>query len=37
MQTDINRHFDITLSNQEVKIEVKQVDGNDSWLYNETQ
>ena len=29
MQTEINRHG--------VKIEVKQVDDNNSWLYNENQ
>jgi len=34
MQMVINRHFDLTHG---VKIEVKQVDDNYTWLYNENQ
>jgi len=30
MQTDINRHFDLNSCSHGVKIEVKQVDDNDS-------
>ena len=37
MQTDINRHFDLNSISHEVKIEVKQVDDNYTWLYNENQ
>ena len=37
MQTDINRHFDLNSCSHGVKIETKQVDDNDSWLYNEDQ
>jgi len=33
MQTDINRYFDLN----SCKIEVKQVDDNYTWLYNENQ
>jgi len=36
MQTDINRHFDLN-SSHGVKIEVIQVDDNDSWLYDKNQ
>ena len=32
-----NRHFDLNSCSHWVKIEVKQVDDNDSWLYNENQ
>ena len=34
---NINRHFDLNSCNHGVKIEVKQVDDNNSWLYNENQ
>jgi len=37
MQTDINRHFYLNSFSQGVKIEVKQVDDNYTWLYNENQ
>ena len=37
MQTDINHQFDLNSCSHGVKIEVKQVDDNDSWLYNENQ
>ena len=34
---DISHHFDLNSFSHGVKIEVKQVDDNDSWLYNENQ
>ena len=34
---DMNRHFDLNLCSQGVKIEVKQIDDNYTWLYNENQ
>jgi len=37
MQTYINRHFDLNSCSHGVKIEVKQVDNNYTWLYNENQ
>ena len=37
MQMDINFHFDLNSCSHEVKIEVKQVDDNNTWLYNENQ
>ena len=37
MQTDINHHFYLNSFSQGVKIEVKQVDDNYTWLYNENQ
>jgi len=37
MQTDINHYFDLNSRSHEVKIEVKQVDDNYTWLYNENQ
>jgi len=37
MQTDINRYFDLNSCSHRVKIEVKQVDNNYTWLYNENQ
>jgi len=37
MQTDINRHFYLNSRSHGVKIEVKQVDDNYTWLYNENQ
>jgi len=37
VQTDINRHFDLNSCSRGVKIEVKQVHDNDSWLYNKNQ
>ena len=37
MQTDINHHFDLNSCSHGVKIEVKQVDDNYIWLYNENQ
>jgi len=37
MQMDINRHFDLNSSSHGAKIEVKQVDDNDSWLCDENQ
>jgi len=37
MQMDINRHFDLNSCSHGVKIEVNQVDDNDSWLYKENQ
>ena len=37
MQMDIKCHFDLNLCSHGVKIEVKQVLDNDSWLYNENQ
>jgi len=37
MQMDINHHFDLNLCSHGVKIEVKQVDDNSIWLYNENQ
>jgi len=35
MQTDFNRHFDLNSGSRGVKIEVKQVDDNYTWLCNE--
>ena len=32
---DINRYFDLNSCSHGVKIEVKQVDDNYTWLYNE--
>ena len=37
MQMGINRHFYLNSFGQGVKIEVKQVDDNYTWLYNENQ
>jgi len=37
MQTDINRYLDFNSCSYGVKIEVKQVDDNYTWLYNENQ
>jgi len=37
MQTGIIRHFDLNSCCNGVKIELKQVDDNDSWLYKENQ
>ena len=37
MQTDTNRYFDLNSCSHGVKIEVKQVDNNYTWLYNENQ
>ena len=37
MQMDINRHFDLNSYSHGVKIEVKQVGDNYTWLYNENQ
>ena len=37
MQTDTNRYFDLNSCSQGMKIEVKQVDDNYTWLYNENQ
>ena len=37
MQMDINSQFDLNSCSQGVKIEVKQVDDNYTWLYNENQ
>jgi len=37
MQTNINRHFDLNSCSHGVKIEVKQVNDNCTWLYNENQ
>ena len=37
MQTNINRYFDLNSCSHGVKIEVKQVDDNYKWLYNENQ
>jgi len=34
MQTNINRHFDLDSRSHGMKIEVKQIDDNNSWLYN---
>jgi len=35
MQMDIDHHFDLNSCSHGVKIEMKQVDDNDTWLYNE--
>jgi hypothetical protein len=35
MQSDINHYFDLSSCSHGVKIEVKQVDDNYTWLYNE--
>ena len=37
MQIDINPHSDLNSCSHGVKIEVKQVDDNYAWLYNENQ
>ena len=37
MQKEINLHFDLNSCSHRVKIEVKQVDDNYTWLYNENQ
>ena len=37
MQTDINHHFDLNSCSHGVKIEVKQVDDNYTWIYYENQ
>jgi len=37
MQMDINCQFDLNSCSHGVKVEVRQVDGNNSWLYNENQ
>jgi len=37
MQMDINHHFQLNSCSHGVKIEVKQVDDNNKWLYNENQ
>ena len=37
MQTDINHYFDLNSCSHGVKIEVKQVDDNYTWLYGENQ
>ena len=37
MQTDIKGHFNLNSCSHGVKIEVKQVDDNYTWLYKENQ
>jgi len=37
MQMDITRHFDLNSCGHGVKLDVKQVDDNYTWLYNEHQ
>ena len=37
LDADINHHFDLNSCSHGVKIEVKQVDDNYTWLYNENQ
>jgi len=37
MEMDINHYFDLKSCSHRVKIEVKQVDDNYIWLYNENQ